>query len=148
MADQSKSDPLDVELLGKTLRQWNGSWERIPGGFKPKHPELASFVGLARAILNGRTMYILRGVEHSDRGIEKGLQRIRGQEQTGNAGYGAQMIRKHIDEVELEVLLVGKGVRAVEPTKQLKKAMVKYYDPPWLWPFLKRMKEMQAARKK
>ena len=130
----------------KSIREWNELWTPLSGGFKTKHPELSNSVGLARAVLNGQTMYILRGTEHLHGGIEKSLQRIRGKAQTGNSGYGAQMIRKHIHELQLEILVIGCGLTAVEPTKALKKALVKLVNPLWNMPHLKRMAMLHAGK--
>ena len=58
MAKAQHSNPLDQQFGDKSLREWEASWKRLPGGFKEKHPELNQ-VGLARAVLNGEVMYIL-----------------------------------------------------------------------------------------
>lgn len=146
MTKQNKSDPLDKKIGDKSISEWNDSWKVIPGGFKPKHDELKSHVGLARAILKVETMYILRGIVHPRGGIEKSLQRIRGIDQTGNRGHGAREIRKNIDALELEVLLVGQGHKAAEDTKLLKKALIKYHDPEWNKPASRRMKRIRAGK--
>lgn len=146
MANTKKPISLDDQILGKALREWDDSWRRIPGGFEPKHPKLSSHVGLARAILKGKTMYILRGTEDRDRGIEKSLQRIRGKDQTGNRSYGAQMIRENIDVLDLEVLLVGEGYKASEAAKELKKALVKIHDPEWNRPARRRMQKIRDGK--
>ncbi len=144
MAEKSKDELLDVKVGGKPLREWNDSWQPVPGGFKTKHPELRHHIGLARALLNGQTMYILCATEVGE-GIEKGLQRIRGRPQTGNAGSGAKKIREHIDELDLEVLLVGNTAQSIEPSKSLKTAMINYYDPEWNRPHRNRMKNIRAG---
>ena len=133
-------------IAGKSLREWNDCWKPVTGGFKPKHPELRPYVGLARAVLNGQIVYIFRGTEHSKGGIEKSLQRIRGIEQTGNATSGPKAIRNQIDELELEVLLVGENKEAGEATKQLKRAMIKHLDPEWnRWHYFK-LKRLRALK--
>ena len=100
---------------------------------------------MARAVLNGEIMYILRGTEHLKGGIEKSLQRIRGRDQTGNASYGAQLLRQHRHELDIEVLSTGQNSRAAEAAKLLKIAMVKLYDPPWNRPHLRRMERIRGG---
>lgn len=145
MSDHDEPDLLDSEILGKSLREWNKSWKRIPGGFGPKRPELRHHVGLFRAVRDGQTMYIARATEHGKGGIEKGLQRIRGCPQTGNARYGAQMIRKEMEKLELEVLIVGSDRQAAEAAKQLKVAMIALHDPEWERPNQKHLKDLRAG---
>ena len=146
MVNQTKPDPLDEKILGKPLREWDAAWEPLPGGFSQQHPELRPYVGLARAMLKGETMYILRGTEHLNGGIAKSLQRIRGKKQTGNSGHGARMIRDNIDLLELEVLLVGKGYKFVEATKLLKTKLINYHDPEWNRPSRRRMNNLRAGK--
>jgi hypothetical protein len=55
------------------------------------------------------------------------------------------MIRKHIDDLELEVLLVGSDYQAAEKAKLLKRAMVSYLDPEWNRPHRKRMERIRAG---
>ena len=146
MVYQQKSDPLDEVILDKPLREWIECWKLLYGGFKLKHPELRSQVGLARAVLHGHPMYVLRGTELKG-GLEKGLQRIRGKPQTGNHAFGARMLKKHFDDLDLEVLLVGNDEEAVKATKRLKIAMIKHYDPEWNRPHAKRMKKIRSRKR-
>jgi hypothetical protein len=145
MAKYDRSKILDVEVGGKAVRSWESLWKPLPGGFKKKHPELRNEVGLIRAVLRDEIMYIIRAAEHLTGGIEKGLQRIRGVEQTGNKSFGPQMLRQHIDEIDVEVLIVGSSYKDAEITKELKSIMIKIHDPLWNRPHTRRMNRIRAG---
>ena len=85
MTERAREELLSLVICGRTIKEWDTRWEAVPGGFAAEHPELIGVPGLARAVLNGQVMYILRATE--GRGLQKGLQRIRGRPQTGNAGW-------------------------------------------------------------
>ena len=145
MRDQNTDKLLELEVGGKSLREWEQMWKPVPGGFATPQPALRGYVGLMRAKLTGNVMYIMRAAEHKKGGIEKGLQRIRGVPQTGNKGFGAQQLRAHIDELELEVLIAGQDSNAAQLAKDLKVLMVKYHDPEWNRPHGKRMRDLRAG---
>ena len=56
------------------------------------------------------------------------------------------MMRKHIDELQIEVLIVGDDSSAVDFTKKLKTLMVKHYDPEWNRPAANRVKLLREGR--
>lgn len=139
----------DSEQLfgGYSLDDWDGRWERQEEGFALSDLSRLELkeVGLFRAVRGTETMYIARAVEHNHGGLSKGLQRIVGPEQTGNNKYGAQMIRKHMHELELDILKVGFDLGAAKVTAELKKAFIELLDPEWNRPQNRRLAEMRAA---
>ena len=139
-----KHELLQTEIGGKTLQEWDLQWKPLRTAFSAPQPDLRYVVGLFRVRHNGAVKYIARATEPVG-GLAKGLARIRGPAQTGNAGYGAKMIQKHLAGVSVDVLKAGEGVKASENTKELKKAMIKFYDPEWTWPFQRRMKAIQSG---
>lgn len=126
-------------IADKTVAEWDKNWEPLANAFTIGHPKLRHVVGLFRTKLNGETKYIVRATELNG-GIAKGLKRICGPNQTGNSGYGAQMVRKHIDKVEVDILRVeGVSDRSLV-AMLLKIEMNKLYDPIWGMAFKRRMK--------
>lgn len=136
---------LRQERIGqRSLGEWDTRWEPLPRPFIESHPDLRHVVGLFRAVLDGETKYIACATERPG-GISKALRRVGGPDQTGNRGYGAQMIRQHITEVTVEILRVDDKDHPEDITKKLKRMMVKLYDPEWARPFNRRMEAIRLG---
>lgn len=133
------------ETVGqRSLEEWDLRWEPLPNAFTESREALGHVVGLFRVRLDGETKYIVAASDGRG-GIRKGLRRISGPEQSGNRGYGAKMIRRHMDVVKVDILVVDDENDPTAVTKQLKRMMVKYYDPEWAWPFKRRMAAIRAG---
>lgn len=141
VAKKKRDELLSMVICGRSLRDWDADWEATKGGFAADHNELVGVPGLARAVLNGKVMYILRATEK--RGLQKGLQRIRGKPQTGNAGFGAQKIREHMDVLEMQILRVPASKAAC--IKELKSRMIDLHRPEWDAARQKRVAALQSG---
>jgi hypothetical protein len=146
LAKRTRDELLSMTICGRTLQEWDTDWEAVEGGFGIPHNELIGVPGLARAILNGRVMYILRAVEQ--RGLQKGLQRIRGKQQTGNSGFGAQQIRSHVDVLDLEILRVQGPQYSVKCIGELKRRMIDLHQPQWDGARQRRIEALQTGKLK
>lgn len=145
MVEKSRAELLATEIGGRSVQDWDADWRQVPAGFEGPHPDLKRYVGLARAVRDGTIMYILRATEHKSGGLAKGLRRISGPDQTGNAKYGAQKIREHMPELSLEVLCVGTTEAAANHTKQLRTAMIKLHGPEWNRPAVARIEKLRSG---
>ncbi len=143
MAAKSREELLATIICGKSLEVWDCKWEPVAGGFSADHMDLVGVPGLARAVLKDQVMYILRATER--RGLQKGLQRIKGRDQTGNSGFGAQMIREHIDALKLEILPVPASEGSVECIFKLKSRMIDLHNPVWDKAHQKRLKALKSG---
>lgn len=116
---------------GKTLREWDGKWELVEGGFTLLHSHLRHHVGLFQARLRGDVMYIGKAVEKDNGGLRKRLSDFRRPSPSGREHYGAMRIYDHLEELELYVLPTGSDQKAVELVELLKPAMIVHHSPPW-----------------
>ncbi len=146
MTERAREELLSLVICGRTIEEWDMRWEAVPGGFAGEHPELIGVPGLARAVLNGQVMYILRAIE--DRGLQKGLQRIRGKPQTGNAGFGARKIKEHIADLDLEILRVEDVGSTTGCIKELKSRMIDLHRPTWDAAHQRRVAALQSGNLK
>lgn len=133
---------LNTEVGSRLISDWNMRWQRLPNPFSEPHPELRGVVGIFRIMIDNEPTYIVCASETKG-GIAKGLKRISGPEQSGNRGYGAQMIRKHMDQVTVEFLRVDDQKNPEKVAKLLKRLMVNLYDPRWNWPFKRPMADIR-----
>ncbi|AJA09815.1 hypothetical protein SKP52_14665 [Sphingopyxis fribergensis] len=144
MAKRTRDELLSLVVCGRSLEEWDAVWEEVRGGFAADHSQLVDVPGLARALLDGEVKYILRATEK--RGLQKGLQRIRGKPQTGNKGFGAQMIRRHIDVLDLEILRFPASKGSVDCIKTLKSRMIELHQPEWDGARQKRLAALQIGK--
>ena len=145
MVENLQAAVLDLKVDGRSIRDLDAHCQHVAEGFEGPHPDLKRYVGLARAVRDGTTMYILRATEHDGGGLAKGLRRINGPDQTGNSAYGAQKIREHMPALTLEVLCVGTTEAAAHHTKKLKTLMIKLHDPEWNRRATARMKKLRSS---
>lgn len=120
---------LAAVVAGKTIGQWEGEWVRLPGGFRVPHPELRGAIGLFRAVLRGGVMYIGVATE-AGRGFPKRLADFTRESPSARDHCGGRFIHDHLDELELEVLLVGSDRAAARTTRALVGHMLALHRPP------------------
>lgn len=118
------------QIDGKLLSDWEKEWDRKKGGFAIPHDELRQELGLYRAVLDGEVVAIGRATEVG-RGLSKRLGDLRRSKGSAGAHHIGRMIRKHVDELELEVLIVGRNHHAAEVTKVLRREMNRFHQPKW-----------------
>lgn len=144
MAAKSKEEKLAEQIGQRSLSEWNTLWQPLPDASTQPHSELSGKIGLMRFVLDGETKYIARATETRG-GIAKGLRRIFGPEQTGNSSFGAQMVREHADELQVDVLVVSGEENSPAVAKALKIKMNALYNPEWGRPHKWRMEQIRAG---
>lgn len=121
----------DAPLYGeKTLPEWDRLWVRVPNGLKDYQPKLRHRLGLIRATLNGRVMYIGTGVDR-DGGIAKRLSDFIRDSPSGRNHYAGQMIYENRDILQIDVIYTGKGFNGQNLAEALKAPMIRHHRPEW-----------------
>ena len=121
---------MKIDLIGgKTIDEWDGLWEAVPGALRRRHPELKGKVGLLRFTLDGEIMYIGKAVEEVP-GFFKRLYDFHRLNKSGRKHFGAELVYEHRDVVEVDVLIVKTGWR-VDVAKELRTVMIERHSPPW-----------------
>lgn len=120
----------DPKIDGRLLSDWEKDWRRKEGGFAIAHSSLRQELGLYRAVLGDEVVAIGRATEVG-KGLSKRLGDLRREKGSAGAHHIGRMIRKHIDELDLEVLLVGRDHHASEVTKVLRREMNRFHQPAW-----------------
>jgi hypothetical protein len=134
MSRKSKLEKYDDSTVigGKTLAEWDQSWAKRDGGYKVPHPNLRHVVGLFRAVLSGEVVFVGQGTEYRrGGGLAKRLADFRRPSPSARKHAAGQLIRKHMDDLTLEVLETGSGRTASETAKLLKTAMLAWRRPRW-----------------
>ena len=113
---------------GKTIDEWDGLWVPVPGALRRRHPQLKRKVGLLRFTLNGEIMYIGKAVEEGP-GYFKRLYDFHRPDSSGRH-FGAVRVYEHRDEVEVDVIVIETGWRAIV-ADELRAIMIERHNPPW-----------------
>jgi hypothetical protein len=116
---------------GKPLAAWNAEWMPLDGGLRVPHPELRGQIGLFRTILRGDVMYLGCATEGKNRGLRKRLSDFVRPSENGRRHHAGELIHRHRDQVQVEVLIVGENQRASVIARQLKNAFLAEARPSW-----------------
>lgn len=133
MANEQDAHPTPAEIRlhevgGRTVQSWEDDWSRVKNGFKINTPALKMLLGVYRATLDGKIMYIGESVE-INKGLRKRLRDYSRKSDSAIKHTGAQKILEHIDDVECDVIVVGVDEVAKYNTKELKKLLLMLHDP-------------------
>jgi len=131
----------DQIIGGKSVQEWDNSWDYVPNGFNSLQSQLRSERGIFAAREGDRVMYIGAAVQISG-GLRAGLARARLKDQTGNTSYGMKSVRAAGNSVEAYIIIMNSPI-AREEIEELKWALIDRYKPPMNAP-----KDIVAAAKK
>ena len=123
-----------------TIDEWDTDWSHLKGGLRQRHHDLDGLLGLYRFTLNGQDVFIGTGIDIKD-GIPKRLYDFYRPSDSGRDHHAGQLIYRHRDQLEVQVLIVGTDREAQRIARQLRKAMVERHRPAWNAPVPVRTKK-------
>lgn len=126
-----KTEP--SKIGGKTVEEWDRQWVPVAGGLKHHQPKLNDTVGLYRVSFKGQIMALGTGTDKSG-GLAKRLSDFHRPSASGRTHYAGERINDELDQLEVEVLVTGKGMHAREVGRQLKTPMIRLHKPLWTAP--------------
>lgn len=111
---------------GKSLEQIEKEWEPCVGGFTVRHIKTVGAVGLYRAMMGNKICFI----GFSD-DLDRRLQQLRSnKELRSNNHPGGRQIRKHMRELQLDILIL-RGIDRKDYLNKLKFALIRIHRPTW-----------------
>lgn len=116
---------------GKSLNQWEASWNRIGVLSSVDLTPYNSSVGVYRARLDGRVVYIGRAIEYSNGGFRKRLSDYRRQSESARKHSSGQKMNSHNTELEIDIINTGSDEKAANNAKKLEILLVGKYKPDW-----------------
>jgi hypothetical protein len=126
---KKKFDP-DEAIAGRTTEEWDRRWVDVPGGFSVAHPELYGKAGLYRALEEGEVVFLGRSsAMRPENRLTKRLYDLRRPGDSGRRYRGGAFIHEHMDELGLQVLIVGNDQRACGDTVRLLRGMLSRRRP-------------------
>lgn len=136
--------PKDRVVGGKTMALWDKEWRRIEGGFTEYHGELRHKVGLFRANIGTDIVYIGQGSQYiGGGGLAKRLSDFRRYSPSARNHYAGNKIRKHIENLTVDILITGTGSDGSDIAKLLRNPMIELHDIP-AWNAEARMRKIRA----
>ncbi|MBP1154500.1 MULTISPECIES: hypothetical protein [unclassified Paenibacillus] len=118
-------------IQGKTVDQWDYEWRSIGTLAQIELTPYNTSVGLYRARLHGKVVYIGRAVEWNNGGFRKRLSDYRRDSDSARTHGSGQKMHAHRDQLSIELLITGSDERAAEIAKALEPLMVGKYRPEW-----------------
>ncbi|MCK9223420.1 MAG: GIY-YIG nuclease family protein [Limnochordia bacterium] len=128
---KSASEGKTHRIGGKTLGEWESSWQPIGILAIASLSKYASFVGLYRARLNGKIVYVGRAVEHSNGGFRKRLSDYRRSSDSARRHKSGQLMNQHADQLYIEILVTGSDAEAARVAVKLEPYFIGLHSPKW-----------------
>lgn len=122
----------EVQTIGgKTPREWESSWHYAGYLDSIDLSPYSTYVGLYKAELGSKIMYIGRAIEFSNGGIRKRLSDYTRESDSARKHSSGQLMHANAADLKISVLLVGKDEEAAEATRKLERYFIGKYSPEW-----------------
>ncbi|WP_425992350.1 hypothetical protein [Brevundimonas sp. TWP2-3-2] len=127
MTKTKTKEPL---IGGKSIDEWDRLWAPVSGGLTTYHPDLRQGVGLYRTRLGDRVTALGTGTDTFG-GLAKRLSDFRRPSPSGRRHHAGLLIFEHLDQLEIDVLVMPDGPEARTIGRKLKGPMVRRHKPAW-----------------
>ncbi|WP_289102427.1 hypothetical protein [uncultured Marinobacter sp.] len=88
-------------------------------------------IGVYRAILNGKVVYIGKATELSNGGFRKRLRDYTRTSSSARSYPAGQLMHKHKGEIQIEIVLFERSLNSVSGIEALEKKLIKELNPAW-----------------
>lgn len=120
-----------VIIWGKTIDEWDRQWQCAGTLASLSLTQYNKYVGLYRAKLGGKVVYIGRAIEWNNGGFRKRLSDYTRDSNSARKHGSGQKMYQHRHELTIDLLIVGSDAQAAEITVKLEGLMVGKYNPEW-----------------
>jgi hypothetical protein len=121
----------NTRIAGRTIQEWDQQWRYAGILSSINLTEYNKYVGLYRARLGGRIVYIGKAIEWNNGGFRKRLSDYTRESNSARKHGSGQKMYAHRNELVIELLIVGNDAKAAEVTPKLEALMVGKYNPEW-----------------
>lgn len=118
-------------LGGRSLSSWENEWRYIGRLESASLTPFNKSVGLYKACLNGKIMYIGRAVEWNNGGFRKRLSDYRRESDSARKHSSGQNMYNNRGNLDIYILITGQDAEAAKIAAVLEKALIGKYNPPW-----------------
>ncbi|WP_147565120.1 hypothetical protein [Clostridium tyrobutyricum] len=119
-------------LIGdKTLEQWDHRWQSLGILSDINLSPYNHYVGVYRAILAGRIIYIGRAIEWNNGGFRKRLSDYRRESNSARHHGSGQKMYLHRDQLHIDIIVTGSDEQSAKVATQLEVRLIAKYVPEW-----------------
>lgn len=121
----------DVTIGGRSVNDWDGSWRGIGLLANTELSPYSHYVGLYRAKMNGKIMYIGKATEYSNGGLRKRLSDYIRDSDSSRKHASGQLMHKHSQVLSIDILITGEDGEAAQIANKLEVLLIGKHQPPW-----------------
>jgi excinuclease UvrABC nuclease subunit len=121
----------EIKIGSKSFKEWQEKWISI-GQYK--NVNLSKYnknIGIYKIIVDREVVYIGRAVEYDNGGFRKRLSDYTRKSVSSRKYSSGGKINKNIKNADIEIIIVGNDLSAVETTKRLEHLMIAIHWPKW-----------------
>jgi len=121
----------EIKIDNKSFKDWQEKWTYIG---KYKNIDLSKYnenIGIYKIILGGKVVYIGRAIEYDNGGFRKRLSDYTRKSKSSRKYSSGKKLNQNIKKADIEIIIVGNDLSAVETTKRLEHLMIAIHWPKW-----------------
>ena len=118
------------DINNLSLCEWNHEWRHL-GILRQVAHSAPTDVGLYRAKLQGRIVYVGVASEYKNRGLRKRLSDYVRPDNRGRDTTAGQRLNQYADSLEVDVLVTGKDSAAADSARRLEPGFIFLFQPEW-----------------
>lgn len=118
------------EIGGRCLCEWARRWQPL-GVLQDVAGIAPCDVGLYRAKLQGRIVYVGKAIEYKNRGLRKRLSDYVRESDSGRKNKAGQYLHEHAHVLKIDILITGTDLRAAESARRLEHGFIFVHQPDW-----------------
>lgn len=115
----------------KTISEWEREWEYIGILQNANLSQYRNYVGVYKAILHGKLVYIGRAIEWNNGGFRKRLSDYTRDSNSARKHKSGQLMNNYAGELQMYIIKTGTDEKAAQNARKLELALIGKYDPPW-----------------
>lgn len=115
----------------KSLEEWERQWRNIGILSSLSLTQYNNDVGVYRARLNGKIIYIGRAIEWSNGGFRKRLSDYTRDSDSARKHRSGQKMYEHRNELSIEIIVTGSNEESAEVAGKLESRLIVKYQPEW-----------------
>lgn len=133
--EQAKKSKTNIRGINNTSEKADKpqrlNWSYIGTLDNVANNDLRHVVGLYKAVLNGKTVYIGRAVEYSNGGLKKRLADYTRQSDSARKHKSGQLMHQNASDLKMYVMVTGSDSEAANRARELETEMINRYRPEW-----------------
>jgi len=107
------------------------SWKYIGTLDNVDASHLSHLVGLYKAVLNGKIVYIGRAVEYNNGGLKKRLADYTRDSDSARKHKSGQLMHQNASDLKMYIMITGSDSDAANRARKLETEMINRYRPEW-----------------